>query len=94
MGLTKQQMIESMELEEKQLALDEIVEAKCLELLEEVRQIEGYGTKEYVYLLCCMVVCGSQAVGWENEDIIRGVVSLMPNLYEDLKMKEADTLRN
>ena len=93
MGLTKQQMIEAMELEEKQLALDEIVEGKCLELLEEVGQM-GYETKEYVYLLCCMVVCGAQAVGWQNEDIIRGVVSLMPNLYEDLKMKEADTLRN
>jgi hypothetical protein len=94
MGLTRDQMMEAMELEKKQMALDEIVEAKCLTLLEEVRQMEGYGTKEYVYLLCCMVVCGSQAVGWENEDILRGVVSLMPNLYEDLKMKEADTLRN
>ena len=94
MGLTRDQMMEAMELEKKQMALDEIVEAKCLTLLEEVRQMEGYTTKEYVYLLCCMVVCGAQAVGWENEDIIRGVVSLMPNLYEDLKMKEANTLRN
>jgi hypothetical protein len=93
MGLTKQQMIEAMELEEKQLILDGMVEGKCLELLEEVGKM-GYETKEYVYLLCCMVVCGAEAVGWQHEDIVRGVVSLMPELYKDLTMKEIDTLRN
>jgi hypothetical protein len=86
-------MIEAMELEEKQLILDGMVEGKCLELLEEVGKM-GYETKEYVYLLCCMVVCGAEAVGWQHEDIVRGVVSLMPELYKDLTMKEIDTLRN
>lgn len=94
MGLTKQQMMEEMEQEEKQLRLDELVKDTCVSLMETVYDMD-YSAQEYMYLLCCMAVCGGESIGWSPFDILKGVASLLPDeLFKQMAEEGETTLRN
>lgn len=83
MGLTKQQMIEAMEQEEKQEFLHSLSEEKAEEIYNDIEN-EGFGEHEFLYVLCILLVGAGLTVGFTRDQILNGVESVFPPSPENL----------
>ena len=80
MSLTRDQMAE---MAEKQEILTEMSKEYCVQILKKSHAL-GYGAPEFLYVLCLMVVCGGEGLGFSNAEILQGVSSLLETHPENL----------
>lgn len=80
MSLTRDQMEE---MAEKQEILTAMSKEHCIQILKKNHAL-GYGDPEFLYVLCLMVVCGGEGLGFSNDEILQGVSSLLETHPENL----------